>query len=50
MLESGACYLEIRARFIKNIIHTLRNETDTMNLQLALGKYIYLIVKIAFQL
>lgn len=37
MLEPGACYLEIRSRFLKNLIHTLRNETDSMNLQLALA-------------
>lgn len=38
LLEPGACYLDIRSRFIKNLVHTLRNETDSMNLQLALGE------------
>ncbi|KAI6183370.1 Ral GTPase-activating protein subunit beta [Aphelenchoides bicaudatus] len=37
LLEPGACYLEVRSRFIKNLVHTLRNETDSMNLQLALA-------------
>jgi hypothetical protein len=41
LLEPGACYLDVRSRFIKNLVHTLRNETDSMNLQLALGKFLF---------
>lgn len=38
LLEPGACYLETRSRFIKNLVHSLRNEIDSTNLQLTLGR------------
>ncbi|KAI6180617.1 Ral GTPase-activating protein subunit beta [Aphelenchoides besseyi] len=37
LLTTGCRYIDIRSRMIKNLVYTLRTETDSMNLQLALG-------------
>lgn len=38
VLTAGVTYESLRARIIRTLVYTLRNETDSMNLQLALGE------------